>query len=119
MIIMTKGKILKDIIEEVLFNKSELDQLKQLINDLYDGRLTPKELRVYIFDQKNKNMDKLVELFPYLIKQLKMNDSKPQITDNSLDMEKQAELLEKNKFIEHIGTRVNTIFNKLKKRMKA
>jgi len=116
---MTKGKILKDIIEEVLFNKNELDQLKQLINDLYDRRLTPKELRVYIFDQKNKNMDKLVELFPYLIKQLKMNDSPTQITENSLDVKRQAELLEKDKFIEHIGMRVNTIFNKLNKRMKA
>lgn len=115
---MTEHNVLHNIIENVLFNEEQLDQLKQLINDLYDGHLTPKDFRTYIIRQKNHNVEKILELFPYYIRQTKMNDSLNQFTGDSLNDKTRNELQEKNEFIEHIGIRVNEIFKKLNKKLK-
>ncbi len=104
---MTEDNVLHNIIETVLFNEEQLNQLKQLINDLHDGRLTPKEVRTYIIRQKNHNVEKILELFPYYIRQMKMNDSLNQFTGDSLNDKTREELQEKNKFLEHIALRVN------------
>jgi len=115
---MAEDNVLHNIIENVLFNEEQLNQLKQLINDLYDGRLTPKEFRTYIIRQKNRHVEKILELFPYYIRQAKMNDSLNQFTGDSLNDKTHIELQEKEKFIEHIAIRISKIFNKLSKKLK-
>ena len=115
---MTEDNVLHNIIENVLFNKEQLNQLKQLINDLYDRRLTPKELKTHIVEQRTHYIEKLLELFPYYIRQTKMNDSLNEFTGDFLDNKTRNELQEKNEFMEHIAIRVNEIFNKLNKKLK-
>ena len=115
---MAEDNVLHNIIENVLFNEEQLNQLKQLINDLSDGLLSPKEFRAYIIRQKNLHVEKILELFPYFMRQMKMKDSLSQFTGDSLNDKTHNELQEKDKFIEHIAIRINKIFNKLSKKPK-
>ena len=115
---MAEDNVLHNIIENVLFNEEQLNQLKQLINDLSDGLLSPKEFRAYNIRQKNLHVEKILELFPYFMRQMKMDNSLNQFTEDSLDDKIRTELQEKNKFIEHIALRVNKILNKPNKKLK-
>ncbi len=114
---MTENDMLLISIEKILFEKDHLAKLKKLINQLYDNSLTPKELKAYILKQKAEDLRKIFELFPYFMKQVKINDSLRQYTGESLDSESRNELQEKDKFLEQVGIRVNYLVNKLSKKL--
>ncbi len=116
---MTENNMLLVTIEEILFDEKQLAGLKELINRLYDNSLTPKEFKTYILKQKAKNLQEIFELFPYYVKQIKINNSLRQYTGDSLSSELRNELQEKDKFLEQVGIRVNYLVNKLSKKLQS
>ncbi len=104
-------------IEEILFNEEQLAELKELINKLYDNSLTPKEFKTYILKQLAKNQQKLLELYPYYIKQIKISNSLSQYTRETFSSELRKELQEKEKLLEKIGIRVNHLVDKLNQKL--
>ncbi len=115
--IMTENDILFTGIEDILFDEEQLDHLKILIKKLYNNTVTPKEFKTFILKQKANSLKRIFGLFPYYIKQIKINDSLRQYTEGSLNSDSTNELQEKNKFLEQVGIRVNYLVNKLSKKL--
>jgi len=107
---MKQKSVLEQALEDILLNESEFDKLKRIINQALTGEKSNKFLRQYIFKFLLKKKDALLEFFPSYAKI--END-----TNNTLPSEElQKELQEKNEFLEHIGTRINNIYKKLKEK---
>ncbi len=114
------SKNLQNMLENILFDETHLEQLKDSINKVATGQLTPKSVRKLIIEHKTYSFQKILKLFPYYLKRINTNRSLEQYTgeviektDNN-DSELMKELEEKNKFLEEIGVRVNNIYKKLK-----
>ncbi len=115
---MISGKydVLNDMIEKVLFDEDQLNELKLIINQLYAGKLSPKELRGHILKQKERDLGKLFELISFFIKSEQPDNSSREFTYKSLDNEVLSKLQEKNEFIEKMGVRINSLVNNLNKK---
>ena len=115
---MTSGKYenLNNLIEKVLFDKTQLDELKLIINQLNARKISPKDVRSYILTQKERDLGKLLELISFFIKSVKQDNSSRELIQKPLDNEVLSELQEKNEFIEKMGVRINSLVNNLNKK---
>ncbi len=115
---MTSGKYenLNNLIEKVLFDKTQLDELKLIINQLNARKISPKDVRSYILTQKERDLGKLLELISFFIKSVKQDNSNRELIQKPLDNEVLSELQEKNEFIEKMGVRINSLVNNLNKK---
>ena len=115
---MTLGKYenLNNLIEKVLFDKTHLDELKLIINQLNARKISPKDVRSYILTQKERDLGKLLELISFFIKSVKQDNSGRELTYKPLDNEVLSELQEKNEFIEKMGVHINSLVYNLNKK---
>ncbi len=118
---MISGKYenLNNLIEKVLFDKTQLDELKLIINQLNARKISPKDVRSYILTQKERDLGKLLELISFFIKSVKQDNSSRELIQKPLDNEVLSELQEKNEFIEKMGVRINSLVNILNKKTHA
>ncbi len=114
------SKDLQNMLEKIIFDEVYLEQLKNSINRVATGQLSPKSVRKLIFEHKTHLFQNMLELFPYYLNQVNNDRSLEQFTGESMEenidnnTELIKELEEKNKFLEEIGVRVNNIHKKLK-----
>jgi hypothetical protein len=116
---MKRNENLYNMIENIVFDKENLETLKIAINNASNGRLPAKELRELIIQSRLKITQKIAAFFPFYHKQLTTEDSLEKFR-NSSDVntpQLEEELNDKNKLLEEIGSRVNNIFHKLKSRL--
>ena len=112
-----KHEVLNDMIEKVLFNKAQLNELKDFINQVDSGQVSPKDVRMLILTQKEKNLEKLVELISFSLKQGKINNSHKSFSEDPPNRDILDELQEKNSFLEKVGIKVNNLVNELTKKL--
>lgn len=115
---MKKSENLYKIIESILFDENNLDTLKNSINSLCKGILSPKMLREQIVDFRLNVVQKIVKLFSFYNKQLTTNTSLEEYISSPNSSQLKQELEEKNKFLEEIGSRVNNISQKLRYKLR-
>ena len=111
---LTLSRQINELIEKILFRKDQLDELKIMINKLDAGELSPIEVRTCILKQKEANLKKLIGLIPFIIAQAKAINSVKKSTkdppNNKILSELQEKnLQEKNRFLEEVAIRVNSI----------
>lgn len=107
---MSDIKIFERALEDVLLNKTELNNLKSIIKDVASGKSSDKLLREEIVKTRISMMKDLLKFFPYFTTSVK-DTNKTFMQINTL----QKELQEKNAFLEQVGQRINNIYNRLKK----
>ena len=114
------SKDLQNMLEKIIFDEVYLEQLKNSINRVAVGQLSPKSVRKLIFEHKTHLFQNMLELFPYYLNQVNNDRSLEQFTGEIIekkgnnDSELMTKLEEKNRFLEEIGVRVNNIYKKLK-----
>ena len=89
-----KNKLLSEMIEKILFEEKELDLLKNLIEDVRQGKVEPKQLRATIIENRVKILDKLLKIFPYYHKQIAYQQEIDKFTKNDTDIKLKKELEE-------------------------
>jgi len=96
-----------------VFNKEGLNDLKNKIEAYSSSnkKSSSKELKQQIVDYLMSIYNNLLNFLPYYLK----SNSEPSI-DNTDVKKLKAELLEKNKFLEEIGTMVDTMYEKVEKK---
>ncbi len=113
------SKNLQNMLEKIIFDEIYLFELKNTINKVAIGQISPKSVRKLIIEHKTHLFEKILGLFPYYLKYISNNRSLEQFTGESMEKnvknntELVKELEEKNKFLEEIGIRVNGIYKKL------
>jgi len=111
---MNGDSILAALLEKILFDRRQLDVLKEAIDDVSTGKINSKELRERILRFRIQIKDKLCEFFPFYSKQMDVEDSfklkfKPQI-------QSREDIKEKDQLLEEVSLRINNIYSKLKKK---
>jgi len=112
--LITRDNILADLLEKILFNKKQLDILKNSIEHVSTGKFTPKQLRKQIIKFRVQIIDKLIEFFPFYHKQIFLEESLG--SDNKPNPQIRENLKEKNQLLEEISLRINKIYSKLKEK---
>jgi len=108
-------EFLYDMLEKILFDENQLTKLKDGIEEVSTGRLSPKLLRKRIIELRVEIVEKLLELFPFYLKQITVNHKINQVTEKKLTSTPSSEeLQEKNELLEQVAIKINSIYDKLK-----
>jgi hypothetical protein len=97
-----KKKILSDMIEKILFEEKDLEVLKNLIEDLRQEKIQPKQLRTAIIENRLKILEKILKLFPYYNKQITYQQEINSFAKNDSEAHLEKELEEKKELLIHI-----------------
>lgn len=108
-------EFLYDMLEKILFDENQLTKLKDGIEEVSTGRSSPKSLRKRIIELRVEIVEKLLELFPFYLKQITANHKINEVTEKKLiSAPSSEELQEKNELLEQVAIKINSIYMKLK-----
>jgi hypothetical protein len=106
-------QILGEMVEKVLFDKTELEEVKQLITDVSKQKIPPLRLKKSIIELRGSMMDKLIQLFPLYNKSLSNNKEIEKFGTGNTEITKELE--EKNSLLEKVGTKLQELELRLQK----
>jgi len=106
-------QILGEMVEKILFDKTKLEELKQLITDVSEQKIPALRLKKRIIELRGSMMDKLLQLFPLYNKSLSNNKEIETFGGDNSEVTKELE--EKNLLLEQIGTKLQEVEIRLQK----
>lgn len=109
---------LRETLEKIVFNEELLDVLKNAIDGATADKMSSKQLKLLIIEQRTKIFEDLLEFFPYQVENYLALNSLDEFTSNQVDPELNRELEEKNQFLEEVSMRINRIHEKLRDNLK-
>jgi len=110
-----QGKMLQNSIECIVFPEEEIENLKQIINELPLSKPT-KEIIIKIIIQFGLRIIKeLKDFIPYYFKHMPKSQKNENFTDNS---KLKKDLEERNEFLETIDRKIEEIYKKLSEKYK-
>lgn len=108
--------IFNALLEKIFFSEKELNILKQKINQVSLKIISPKDLRNYIFRNRIRIMEELLEFFPFYVKE-SINSN---FSNESLQSERDGSLVEQIKereeLLKIIAKRLMIIYKNLKEK---
>ena len=89
--------------------------MKLLINDLSTDKIDSKQLKIAIIKSRVDALKRIINIFPFFHRRIINQQEIDKFTVNTSNSpEMIQELEEKDKFLEEIGVRINTILSNLK-----
>jgi hypothetical protein len=107
-----RKEFLYEMLEKIVFNEAQLMILKNGIEKVANGYLTPKQ----IIELRVKLIEDLIEFFPFYLKQSSIENKLSIFTDSNNSSSTSAELEERNNLLEEVGCRINNIYRTLKEK---
>ena len=108
-------EFLYEMLEKILFNEVQLTKLKNGIEEVSTGRLSPKLLRKRIIKLRVEIIEKLLEFFPFYFKQITATQRINEFTEKKITSAPSSEeLQEKNELLDSVAIKLNSIYEKLK-----
>ncbi|MFX1323991.1 MAG: hypothetical protein ACFE8N_03475 [Promethearchaeota archaeon] len=108
-------KVLADMVEKILFNETDLQILKTLINEVSSGRTDPKQLKVTILNSRANMLQRITSIFPFYTKRIEDAKEIEQFSGNGTNAKLKKELDEKNALLQLLGEKIGMIERKLQK----
>ena len=108
---MAKMEI-NQVFEEIIFDPSELEQIKHKINDFTNNLITAKGLKLFLLQSRERMYEDFEQFFnqyeDHFIKGLLGNgkQNETQISSNKEILRLKKELVEKNKLLDNVTRRV-------------
>ncbi|MFX1386599.1 MAG: hypothetical protein ACFE9M_05220 [Promethearchaeota archaeon] len=110
-----KQDFLYNMLEKILFDENHLMKLKTGIDKVFNGQISSKELRKQIIELRVEIIEKLIEFFPFYLKQITTKNKLNEFIEKKLSPSPlSTELQEKNKLLEEVAIRINTIYEKMR-----
>lgn len=103
---MNSLDILKGLVEKVIFDQDSLNLLKIKITQLSRDEISPKEMKQLILNQRAMMLDEILELFPYFIKNLQVNDNSRTQSSDINKSELEQKLGEREELLELVAKRI-------------
>ena len=109
---------IEQIVEKIIFNKSELDQLKIAIKNFSLGKINSKELKQLLLQCRGRMVEEVTDFvlfIPGRFKNRQVEKSQEEKLNSSTKVESQLrkEIEEKNELLETVAERVNRLVSKL------
>ena len=115
-----EAEVFEQVIEKIVFDESELEELKIVITNFTEGSITPKQLKQKILQCRGRMVEDLTEFVHFFINEKKSENLKgtnePILvlnSPNSTSLQLHQELKDKNELLEIIAKKVNQITIKL------
>ncbi|MFX1410425.1 MAG: hypothetical protein ACFFA6_08730 [Promethearchaeota archaeon] len=109
-----QNQLLSTLLEKILFNQEELEILKNKIYKFSIKELTGNELRNYIFRIRIHIMEKLLEFFPFYLKESLNNKSIDSLIHSESNKKIREKIKEREDLLEKVAFKVDIIHKKLK-----
>ncbi|MFW9987740.1 MAG: hypothetical protein ACFFC3_03715 [Candidatus Odinarchaeota archaeon] len=113
----TKEENLKRMMENVLFNKQNLEELKELINNLRIGKTLTRDLKEFILLFREEALNELLQMFKFYAKQMTTKEQLSEFTSKKKNHEIE-ELQQKNELLTIVASKVESIYEKIKENIK-
>ncbi|MFX0004442.1 MAG: hypothetical protein ACFE9C_04730 [Candidatus Hodarchaeota archaeon] len=111
---------LEEMLEKILFDKDNLGDLRKALTKTRKGELSFSDLGKCILELRSRIMDRLLEFIPFHLKQAYTNNTLTEFAGkNSDSFQLEHELEERNSFLEKIGLKINSLYEKLKSDLEA
>ena len=111
-------ELLNGLLERIIFNKPQSKELGALIKSLNLSEQKFLKLKDHIIESRAIMIEELVKVFPFYISQI-LEKRKLDGFINNDDVEKlKKEIVEKNKFLQKVGIRLNSLYVKMEKKKK-
>jgi hypothetical protein len=115
---MQKDIDLEEILEKIVFDKDNLNKLKEALQMTKSGDLSIIDLGKKILELRSLILKALVELIPFHLKLTNTNNSIEDFTGKRPNVPRlEQELEERNELLETIGSRINNIYEKLRNKL--
>lgn len=114
---MEKDQI-EQIVEKIIFNKSELEQLKIAIKNFSLGKINSKELKQLLLQCRGRMVDEVTDFVLFIPgrfknRQVEKNQEQQLISSTKVEFQLRKEIEEKNELLETVAERVNRLVSKL------
>lgn len=113
----TNEENLKRMMENVLFNKQNLEELKEIINKLHIGAISARDLKEHILLFREEALNELLQMFKFYAKQITTKEQLSEFTSKKKSQETE-ELQQKNELLTIVASKVDSIYEKLKENIK-
>ncbi|MFW9822046.1 MAG: hypothetical protein ACFFE4_03880 [Candidatus Thorarchaeota archaeon] len=111
-------KLLSEMLEQILLNELELESLKLLINELSNGKISAKQLKIAIVKSRVNALKRVLDIFPFFHNRITTQKELEKLSFEekfkpNLDLDLKQELDERDRFLEQIGERIYHILENL------
>jgi len=111
---MKKGPPIEEQLENIVFDKDNLNRLKEALRKTRTGKLTLNELGKKILEFRADILKVLIDFVPFHLKQTYTNNTLKDFTnEHSNTNQLEIELKEKDQLLGTLGTRLNKILENL------
>jgi len=109
---------IEQIVEKIIFNKSELEQLKIAIKNFSLGKINSKELKQLLLQCRGRMVEEVTDFVLFIPgrfkkKQVEKNQEQQLISSTNVESQLRKEIEEKNELLETVAERVNRLVSKL------
>ncbi|MHA2390623.1 MAG: hypothetical protein ACXAEX_01535 [Promethearchaeota archaeon] len=108
-------KLLSEMIEKILFDEKDLENLKELINNVSLGKIDPKSLKTMIINNRVKIMRRILNVFPFYRKRVENQQELDKFSRNENTSTLLKDLEERNNLLQLVGEKIHNIEMKLQK----
>jgi len=123
---MTKTQEVEDfeqVIEKIVFNESELDEIKIAIRNFSEGNITAKQLKQNLLSYRGRMVKDISNFLNFCINRIRSDDKASEVPKNAIknqsnqtNIQLQQNLIERNELLKVVANRVNHILSNIKKK---
>jgi len=123
---MTKTQEVEDfeqVIEKIVFDESELDEIKIAIKNFSKGTITPKELKQNLLSYRGRMVKDISNFLSFCINRIRSDDKAFKVPknvkknqSNQTNIRLQQDLIERNELLKVVANKVNHIVSNVKKK---
>jgi hypothetical protein len=107
---LNDNNFLRELLEKILFNEKDLTKLKTSINQLLTGTLSSREFKQRIIHFRTFLLEELMKFYPYYLNQY---SEKVLFSNDQSKNNHQQQLEQRDSLLETIGTRLQSLYEKL------
>ena len=123
---MTKTQEVEDfeqVIEKIVFDESELDEIKIAIKNFSKGTITPKQLKQNLLNYRGRMVKDISNFLSFCIDRIRSDDKTSEVPKNAIknqtnqtNIRLQQDLIERNELLKVVANKVNYIVSNIKKK---
>jgi len=123
---MTKTREIEDfeqVIEKIVFDESELDEIKIAIRNFSRETITPKQLKQNLLRYRGRMVKDISNFLSFCVDRIRSDDKASEAPKNAIknqsnqtNIRLQQDLIERNELLKVVANKVNHILSNIKKK---
>lgn len=118
---MAKTREVEDfeqVVEKIVFDESELDEIKIAIRNFSKGTITPKQLKQNLLSYRGRMVKDISNFLSFCVDRIRSDDKASEVPKNAIknqtNIRLQQDLIERNELLKVVADKVNHIVSNKK-----